>query len=237
MEGNTLREDDEKDVRSYWMALRLREDTGIWNRHHQFSLCGELTSEEATDLSWRRLRHEWTLRPPPDHLKIQFQYGNRKEISWYCKRRNGTGHVSQRHTLRTARNGSTTSVCGWRKSTSKRLCTKRWYYSSIYLVRFRVNTTGIIQEITFFDRTLTPGDLPNMKQQHAGRCQVIRNMKLLPMSDELSRRSSFLGYLDLAKFQLKILITWQKILCPPAQALQSLVDLGLQYSPYWQALR
>jgi hypothetical protein len=29
MEGNTLREDDEKDVRSYWMALRLREDTGI----------------------------------------------------------------------------------------------------------------------------------------------------------------------------------------------------------------
>jgi len=29
MEGKTRREDDEEDVRSYWMALRKREDNGI----------------------------------------------------------------------------------------------------------------------------------------------------------------------------------------------------------------
>jgi hypothetical protein len=32
MEGKPWWEDDEEDVRSYWMALRKGEDTGIWNR-------------------------------------------------------------------------------------------------------------------------------------------------------------------------------------------------------------
>jgi hypothetical protein len=49
------------------------------------------------------------------------------------------------------------------------------------LERFRINTTDLSQEITFVDRHLTSGDLQNMMQEHAGRCQVIRNMKLLAM--------------------------------------------------------
>ena len=44
-------EDEEEDVGSYWMTLRKGEDTLIWKMKLWIALCGELTLDEALDLS------------------------------------------------------------------------------------------------------------------------------------------------------------------------------------------
>jgi hypothetical protein len=51
MEWRNWREDDEKEVSSYWMNLRKKENTGNWKKKHQIALCGELALEEIVDLS------------------------------------------------------------------------------------------------------------------------------------------------------------------------------------------
>jgi len=43
--------DKEEDVSSYWMTLRIQEDTGNWKRKQQIILCVEHALEEAMDLS------------------------------------------------------------------------------------------------------------------------------------------------------------------------------------------
>ena len=131
-----------------------------------------------------------------------------------------------------------TSVWGWRKSTCKRLWTKRRYYSWICLERFRINTTGLIQELTFLNRSLTPGarteydvatrgSVPSHKKYDASSYEWRTfKMQQIPWLFRPGKHST-----------TNVDLTWQKIRPPPAQALQSLVDLGLQHSPHWQALR
>ena len=48
-------EDEEEDVRTYWMTLRTGEDTLIWKRRLWIALCGGIILEEALDLSSDRL--------------------------------------------------------------------------------------------------------------------------------------------------------------------------------------
>jgi len=48
-----LQEDEEEDVRSYWMTLRTGEDILIC-----ISLCGGIVLEEALDLSSERILNE-----------------------------------------------------------------------------------------------------------------------------------------------------------------------------------
>ena len=48
-------EDEEEDVRSYWMTLRTGKDTLIWRRRLWIALCGGIVLEEALDLSSDRL--------------------------------------------------------------------------------------------------------------------------------------------------------------------------------------
>jgi hypothetical protein len=50
------RDDEEKEVSSYWLTLRKRHDTGNCHRKQYSVLFGELALEGATDLSWKRLR-------------------------------------------------------------------------------------------------------------------------------------------------------------------------------------
>jgi len=45
------REDEEEDRSSYWMTSKRQEDTGISKRMYQISICGELFTGEAKDLS------------------------------------------------------------------------------------------------------------------------------------------------------------------------------------------
>ena len=45
------KEDEEEDVRKYWMTLRTGEDTLIWKRRLWIALCGGIVLEEALDLS------------------------------------------------------------------------------------------------------------------------------------------------------------------------------------------
>lgn len=52
-----MREEDEEDIRSYWMTVRKREDIVNWNSKHQISLCEELDLEEAVDM-YGRLRSD-----------------------------------------------------------------------------------------------------------------------------------------------------------------------------------
>jgi len=42
MESYKWRENEEEDVRSYWMTLRNRQDTGNWNRKHKIAPSREL---------------------------------------------------------------------------------------------------------------------------------------------------------------------------------------------------
>jgi hypothetical protein len=44
-------EGEEGDVCSYWMTLRKQEDAGSWRRKLKIALFGELSLEEAIDLS------------------------------------------------------------------------------------------------------------------------------------------------------------------------------------------
>jgi len=39
------REDEEEDVSSYYLSLRKRDDTEIWNRKHWITLLGKLAFE------------------------------------------------------------------------------------------------------------------------------------------------------------------------------------------------
>jgi hypothetical protein len=48
------------------MTLRKTEGTGNWKRTHSIALCGELTVDEALELSWDRQRNEWF--PPEANL-------------------------------------------------------------------------------------------------------------------------------------------------------------------------
>jgi hypothetical protein len=50
-EGIEVKEDEEQDVGSYWMTLRKVEDTLIWRRKLQITLCGELALEDDLGLS------------------------------------------------------------------------------------------------------------------------------------------------------------------------------------------
>ena len=52
-------EDEEEDVRSYWMTLRTGEDILIWRRRLCIALCGDIVLEEALDLSSDRILNEW----------------------------------------------------------------------------------------------------------------------------------------------------------------------------------
>jgi len=52
-----LREDKEKDVSSYWMNVRKREDTGNWKRKHYIVIWG-IRLEDTMDLSLDRLRND-----------------------------------------------------------------------------------------------------------------------------------------------------------------------------------
>ena len=52
-------EDEEEDVRSYWMTLRTGEDILIWRRRLWIALCGGIVLEEALDLSSDRILNEW----------------------------------------------------------------------------------------------------------------------------------------------------------------------------------
>jgi hypothetical protein len=56
-------EDQEEDVSTYWMTLRETEDTGIRKRKHEIALRGQLTSEQAMDLSQDRLHNEYMNEP------------------------------------------------------------------------------------------------------------------------------------------------------------------------------
>jgi hypothetical protein len=40
-------EDNEKDVSSFWMILRKKEDIGNWKRKRSIALCRELALQEA----------------------------------------------------------------------------------------------------------------------------------------------------------------------------------------------
>ena len=44
-------EDEEEDISSYWMILRKREGAGNLRWKHYIALCGELTGEEAMELT------------------------------------------------------------------------------------------------------------------------------------------------------------------------------------------
>jgi hypothetical protein len=50
-ERQKTREDEEEDVRSYWMALRKQEDVGRRKTKHNTAISEELNLEEVTDLS------------------------------------------------------------------------------------------------------------------------------------------------------------------------------------------
>ena len=47
------REDEEEEVRGYWMTLTKWQDIGNWNRKHQIAFCGELALKEATDAQFK----------------------------------------------------------------------------------------------------------------------------------------------------------------------------------------
>jgi len=51
-------EDEEEDVRNYWMTLRTGVDTLIWRRRPWIALCGGIFLEEALDLSLDRILYE-----------------------------------------------------------------------------------------------------------------------------------------------------------------------------------
>jgi len=51
-------EDEEQGVSSYWMSLGKIVVTVNWKRKHYLSLCGELASEEATELTLRTTQNE-----------------------------------------------------------------------------------------------------------------------------------------------------------------------------------
>ena len=52
-------EDEEEDVRSYWMTLRTGEDILIWRRRLCIALYGGIVLEEALDLSSDRILNDW----------------------------------------------------------------------------------------------------------------------------------------------------------------------------------
>ena len=52
-------EDEEEDVKNYWMTLRTGEDILIWRRRLWIALCGGIVLEEALDLSSDRILNEW----------------------------------------------------------------------------------------------------------------------------------------------------------------------------------
>ena len=52
-------EDEEEEVRSYWMTLMTGEDILIWRRRPWIALCGGIVLEEALDLSSDRILNEW----------------------------------------------------------------------------------------------------------------------------------------------------------------------------------
>ena len=56
-------EDEEEDVRSYWITLRTGEDILIWRRRLWIALCGGIVLEEALDLSSDRILNEWMSGP------------------------------------------------------------------------------------------------------------------------------------------------------------------------------
>ena len=56
MERWTWQEDEEEDVRNYWINLRTGEDTLIWRRKLQIALCEGNVLEEALDLSSDRIQ-------------------------------------------------------------------------------------------------------------------------------------------------------------------------------------
>jgi len=49
-------EDEEKDVSSYWIFLRKRDDIGTAKRKHSIALCVELALAEGLDLLYDRLQ-------------------------------------------------------------------------------------------------------------------------------------------------------------------------------------
>ena len=51
-------EDEEEDVRSYWMTLRTEQDTVIWRRKLWIAICGGIVLEDALNLSSDRLLDE-----------------------------------------------------------------------------------------------------------------------------------------------------------------------------------
>ena len=52
------REDEDEDIRSYWMNVRKWEDTGYWKRKHWLAPCGEFGLDKAVDLPQSRLRDD-----------------------------------------------------------------------------------------------------------------------------------------------------------------------------------
>jgi len=53
-------EDEEEDVRSYWMTLRTGEDIPIWRRRLWIAPCRGIVLVEALDLSSDRILNEWS---------------------------------------------------------------------------------------------------------------------------------------------------------------------------------
>jgi len=62
-------EDEEEDVRSYWMTLRTGEDILIWMRRLWIALYGGIVLEEALDLSSDRILNEWIWSKIIEHLR------------------------------------------------------------------------------------------------------------------------------------------------------------------------
>ena len=56
----SLQEDEEEDVRSYWMTLRTGQDILIRRRRLWIALYGGIVLEEALDLSSDRILNEWS---------------------------------------------------------------------------------------------------------------------------------------------------------------------------------
>ena len=69
-------EDEEEDVRSYWMTLRTGEDTLIWKRRLWIALCGGIILEEALDLSSNSILNN---NLHTHHLKLE----GKCTIAWY----------------------------------------------------------------------------------------------------------------------------------------------------------
>ena len=55
---NKWQEDEEENVRSYWMTLRTGEDIHIWRRRLWIALCANIVLEEALNLSSDRILNE-----------------------------------------------------------------------------------------------------------------------------------------------------------------------------------